>query len=166
MDVTGQRRISIREMVGEVEIKEILPTGSRHIVSPPVMDTDEDYVVYIDDEPLKDVALHLEDFGWKMDSNKKYHNGNFFSVRQGDINLIVVNNLNYFRRWEWATELAKKLNLKEKEDRVALFEHVLETDIPPLDKYNMGLSQEVFPQEGEAPQRLVWRNDLQRWEEE
>jgi hypothetical protein len=104
-------------------------TGSRVIVSPPVMDTDEDYVVLVQSIPT--FAKRLNGDGWKLDG-KDYGTGaginNFKSFRKAQVNLIVTDNKLFFARYKFATRIGQALNLAHKEDRVALFEMI--RDLP------------------------------------
>lgn len=46
-------------------------------------------------------------------------------MRRGNINVIVTPEMEFFDRFMAATELARRFNLMEKVDRIALFQAVL-----------------------------------------
>lgn len=108
------------------------PTGSRYICNPPVTNTDDDYVLFVED--IKAAYLELLDTNWTIGgaNNASYaveDIDNWFSAKKhinGEVvNYIVVSDQDQFSKWVTATELAKKLNLLKKEDRIALFEVVV-----------------------------------------
>lgn len=108
------------------------PTGSRYICNPPVTNTDDDYVLFVED--IKAAYLELLDTNWTIGgaNNASYaveDIDNWFSAKKhinGEvINYIVVGDQETFSKWVTATELCKKLNLLKKEDRIALFEVVV-----------------------------------------
>ena len=110
-------------------------TGSSYICNPPVLDTDEDWVLYTSQHR----ALHkeLEDRGYILSSKdaqgylatsddldglfKPYNRFWAYRHKETNENLIVVDQYLHFLQWKVATELAKRLNVTNKEDRVALF---------------------------------------------
>jgi hypothetical protein len=100
-------------------------TGSRYICTPPVLDTDEDFIVLM---RKKDAAM-LSDMGFKQDGSPEFYTGNdnggFRSYRRGSENLIVTSDHEFFDKFVCATELAKRFNLTSKADRIALFQAVL-----------------------------------------
>lgn len=109
-------------------------TGSRYICDPPPMDTDEDYIVLAHDFSLS--ILYYEIHGFKKFQEKDYPDPNFISLRLGEYNLIVTKSEAYYNRFCAATELAKKRNLLNKEDRINLFDMVLYgKKIPKAEKH-------------------------------
>lgn len=102
------------------------PTGSRYICNPPPTDTDNDTVVLV--KSLHESAGELTRDGWTIDGNygpdeewislKKEIDG----VKE---NYIMMQNLERYGKWVTATELAKKLNLLEKTDRIAVFDVIV-----------------------------------------
>jgi hypothetical protein len=100
----------------------VAPTGSRVICVPPPTDTDEDWVVYVRDmEAFVDMAIEN---GWELDSEDRYPGDEFNSIRKGAVNLIVTENFEFFTQMVVATLLCRRLNLHNKEDRLAVFEAV------------------------------------------
>lgn len=100
------------------------PTGSKYICNPPVITTDEDWMYLVND--LDDTHLYLSSEGWVV-SGVSYNTieNMWASYRKGVINLLVTNSQDHYNKFEAATELAKKRNLLNKEDRVALFRSVV-----------------------------------------
>lgn len=107
-------------------------TGSSYIVNPPVLDTDEDWVVLV--HSRSNARVELAKLGYTLSSKdmEKYKAGktdpfamynSFDAFRHPDTNenLIVVDHPYTFLQWKTATALAKKLNLTNKEDRIKLF---------------------------------------------
>lgn len=105
------------------------PTGSRVICNPPPADTDEDHVVFIENWLMCEALEALENYGYHVpDPEERYNNTempNFVSVRKDDVNLIVTGKKHFYNRFVAATSLARRFNLLNKEDRIALFQAVL-----------------------------------------
>lgn len=125
----------------------IHPTGSRYICDPPVMDTDEDWAIYLPNDQESKWAFDFLTRQLYNISSGEYENGSRFiayrplqvgwgaarrsmsipKLIDGNENLIVFNNLENYQRFVNATQEAKRLNLLDKNDRVALFK-LFETD--------------------------------------
>ena len=93
-------------------------TGSRAICNPPVMDTDADFVV-LDQTGI----LNLRN--WAEATTDSEYEGGTRTFRLGEVNLIVVEWEEDFNRWKIATQIATRLNLTSKPERIALFQGVL-----------------------------------------
>ena len=106
-------------------VTEFQATGSRYICDPAPTDTDEDFICLV--QPSAYDALG--DFGFKQCGQPEFYTGNdnggFRSWRRGDLNLITTESEEFFTRFIGATELAKRLNILEKANRIALFQVVL-----------------------------------------
>lgn len=128
----------------------VYPTGSRYICNPPILDTDDNYLVLVED--ARGVYSKLINDGWEdclklavdgsgkdaIDSyiDEQSYGVVWYAFRKGAINIMVSEN------WDWyvsscaATELCKALNIKEKEQRIRIFrnlkyrEHILLEDLP------------------------------------
>ena len=96
------------------------PTGSSYICNPPVLDTDIDQMFLVDD--LEKVSKILEKLGWKRCGNEEYKIDKWIAYRKDNLNALLTNNLDHFNKFLQATEEAKKLNLLDKKDRIALFD--------------------------------------------
>lgn len=114
----------ISEIIGRSA--EAIAVGSRVICDPAPTDTDEDWLVWTFGEPL-DFALQEQ--GFIREGGPDFYTGNdngaFRSWRRGELNLIVTPERKFFELFETATHLARRFNLLEKQDRIALFQAVL-----------------------------------------
>lgn len=108
-------------------VKTFVPTGSRVICSPPPLDTDEDYIAYVSDDAA--ARAKLEGLGYTLEGLPGFYTGNdnggFRSYRKGDVNLITTPDYGFYGLFKTATELARRFNLLDKGDRIALFQAVL-----------------------------------------
>lgn len=106
---------------------DIRPVGSRVTCDPPPADTDEDWLVLIRRDPTE----ALKAAGFRMDGRTKFYTGkdagSFRSWRKpgSDINIITTPYSAFYELFETATLLAKRFNLLDKGDRIALFQAVL-----------------------------------------
>ena len=107
--------------------KGIYQTGSSVICSPPVLDTDIDFVICAENIVEFDKFITASGFIESSQDEEEYDiQGEGFSCyRKDNINLIITTNYKWYLQWVVATNLAKKLNLLKKEDRVTLFKFVL-----------------------------------------
>lgn len=111
------------------QVKDYFLTGSREICSPPVMNTDIDYCLLVSKSDFIFFRTILAQNGWEQGGSYVYMENNCsFSFRREDINLIVITDPTEFKKWRTATQLAKRFNLTDKEDRVALFRAIREKD--------------------------------------
>lgn len=108
------------------------PTGSRFICDPPVLDSDDDWVILVEDlEYAKYKAARLdwysEDGGYYRVDSGSEEPGPFISLRhsEGNSNYIFTDDAEFYDRYVAATLLAKKHNLLNKVDRIQLFHTVL-----------------------------------------
>ena len=99
------------------------PTGSSYICNPPVLDTDIDQMFLVDD--LEKVSKILEKLGWKCCGKEEYQTDKWVAYRKDNLNALLTDNLDHFNKFLQATEEAKKLNLLDKKDRIALFDKYL-----------------------------------------
>lgn len=95
------------------------PTGSAYICDPPVTDTDIDTMYWVKDIYETDRIL-LKD-GWGSCGDAAYSVGCWKAYRNGRYNAIVTSNYEHYIKFYAATELAKKMNLLDKEERIELF---------------------------------------------
>ena len=108
---------------------EVVRTGSREICNPAPADTDEDWLVR-----TRNIfsTIHMMDrlvqHGYKLLGDEEYpmsRAGHFVTYRKGEMNVILTHTKEFYRKFKLATELAKRFNLLDKGDRVALFNGVL-----------------------------------------
>lgn len=108
----------------------IVPVGSRVTCSPPPTDTDEDFLVLVEDRSQAVAAL--QQFGFEAPTNAQQimeynrlgmtSGWNFSSLRLGDVNYIVTDDVFFFERFLTASHVAKSLNILSKHDRIMVFE--------------------------------------------
>lgn len=111
----------------------IAPTGSRVICDPPVMDTDEDWLVYMPEQCMDMATAALEACGATFNPEQThYPDGVVMWI--GNINVILIHDYAIFYRWVIATYWAKQLNLLAKEDRVRYFQSTVDAR-SPIDEF-------------------------------
>jgi len=103
--------------------------GSRVTCNPPPTDTDQDILVLVDRlEPFImtayqarfDVAGSVPVEQWLTTPTTL-----FASLTRGELNLICTETPDFYNRFMAASSVAKRLNLMQKADRIALFQAVL-----------------------------------------
>jgi hypothetical protein len=116
--------------VGVMErAKRIERVGSRVTCEPPIMTTDIDLLVLCDS--FEDVGAFLAGNGFELggshpvDPNYADSAFRFESYSNGEYNYIITRSEDFFNRFMAATSVAKRLNLRMKSDRIALFQAVL-----------------------------------------
>lgn len=110
----------------------IVPVGSRVTCSPPPTDTDEDFLLLV--ENMNDAASKLIDIGFsaymtheQFEDYKALHGvsrGRFTSLRLGDVNYIVTESAFFFDRFLTATHICKTMNVMDKQHRILIFHAV------------------------------------------
>lgn len=108
------------------------PTGSRFVCDPPVLDTDDDWVILVENlEYAKYEAARLSwyyaDMGYYRADGSCEELAPFVSMRHSNdnSNYIFTDDAEFYDRYVAATLLAKKYNLLNKADRIQLFHAVL-----------------------------------------
>lgn len=112
-------------------VTEMHRTGSSYVCNPPVTDTDIDFHVLVND--LDAVQEHLRQLEWEEGGSGCNGGGTVYSWRKNNINLILIPDRVFFDRLKLATELAKRFNLLNKQDRIDLFQAVAD-DYAILDR--------------------------------
>lgn len=110
-------------MIPSYLYKVSFPTGSNYICNPPVTNTDIDQMFLVYD--LYRAAEELDLLGWKecrTKNNNEYPTDVMLAFRLGVNNALLTDNEEYFNNFYKATEEAKRRNLLNKADRIALFE--------------------------------------------
>ena len=105
-------------------VQEILHTGSRVICDPSPMDTDDDYMLYVYPENVGVLEDGLIEAGFVLGGSfdpRRNRSDVFHSYKKDQLNLIVTWDRQHFEDFTVATEIAKKLNLVYKQDRIDLF---------------------------------------------
>lgn len=115
---------------------DLRPVGSRVTCDPPPTDTDADYLVLVDCLEYKAFEATLFTNGFVLDGSMILATGcetgdpdTFQSFSRDKDNLIVTSNADFWEAFLAATSVAKRLNLLNKEDRIALFQAVLYSTI-------------------------------------
>jgi hypothetical protein len=111
-------------------VRDFTATGSRIICKPPPKDTDYDILVRVATDRLDDFMKAAVIDGWTerplTGHEDEYEDcADFWPLRKGDLNLIVCVDEEFYKRFDAATHVAKRLNLLNKPDRIALFQAVL-----------------------------------------
>ena len=108
------------------------PVGSRVTCDPPVLNTDEDYLVLVAPEAMPDVHMALLRAEFALDGSNTAdavstvpEEDRFQSFSNDTVNIILTRSPKFFRRFMAATYVARRLNLRVKGDRIALFQAVL-----------------------------------------
>jgi hypothetical protein len=112
-------------------VKDEMLCGSRVTCNPPVTGTDQDVLVRINRIYLGDVAKALYGDGWNLGGSGQADD-DFESWTKGDINLILVWDLDFYARHACATALCRGLNLLAKGDRCVVFRAMLYNESPWL----------------------------------
>lgn len=106
--------------------------GSRVTCDPAPTGTDDDYLVLASIEQRLTLETKLFQKGWVLggsnlpdENNPSAPDIRFRSYSLGEMNLIITESPEFFRRFMAATSIAKRLNLLDKPDRIALFQAVL-----------------------------------------
>lgn len=99
-------------------------TGSRVTKDGWTDESDWDYVVYDPDCKLQDVYKQID--GWVLGSDAGQ--GEFASIRKYDVNLILVDKEEVWKKYIIATNLIRTLNSKTKRERIAVFDSVFGRD--------------------------------------
>jgi hypothetical protein len=112
-----------------LEVMSWHPTGSSYVCDPPVLDTDRDLVVYLAKHKWQDLVAAKDlcvAAGWELGGSVgNTDTGPFCSLKKGKWNLIVTYNQPYFAKYVLATQVAKKLNLLNKPDRIMVFQAII-----------------------------------------
>lgn len=98
-------------------------TGSRVTKDGWTNESDWDYVAY---DPDHKFANTIDSQEWVLGSNVDA--GEFMSIRKNDVNLILVDKEEIWKKYIIATNLIKTLNSKTKGERVAVFDSVFGKD--------------------------------------
>jgi len=98
-------------------------TGSRVTKDGWTNESDWDYVVY---DPDHKFANTIDPQEWVLGSNVDA--GEFMSIRKNEVNLILVDKEEIWKKYIIATNLIKTLNSKTKGERCAVFDSVFGKD--------------------------------------
>lgn len=103
--------------------------GSRYTCNPPPTETDEDWLVLINEKDYNRVLCVLNEQGFDLDNPNGHYrpeNSAFNSWRGPEnLNIILTSDVGFHNRFLAATSLAKRYNLLDRSERVLLFQTVL-----------------------------------------
>lgn len=110
------------------QVIEMEYVGSRVTCNPAPTNTDEDILLLVDDQ--EEVIVRCTNQGYVggetyFDSGAITKLPDFYSLRKGDVNLIVTSNKLFYDKFLLATSVCKKLNLLKKNDRITVFQVIL-----------------------------------------
>lgn len=113
------------------------PTGSSYICNPPVLNTDEDWLVFVPSDNLWIARSMLHSFHFTRSTQVGSYariaeqKDRFMAYRStsrcqygSNLNLIVTCDKDFYDKFKMATEESKRLNLLKKQDRINLFQKV------------------------------------------
>lgn len=106
------------------------PTGSAYIVDR-VSAADKDLVVLFESfgEAQHYIAMLTQNYGWQVCGEDYGDDGTHFkAIRRDDDNQIIVWDYIQFVRWMAFTELAKKLGMSSKMERIELSKALVDAD--------------------------------------
>lgn len=105
------------------------PNGSRYVCNPPVFGTDIDFLVYVDGYTEAHYAeKDLKKAGYVISSGDQYIRTGYPDTdiincfRKGIINVVLTCSYSFTKGHVIATHLVKKYNIREKLDRVSVYE--------------------------------------------
>ena len=98
-------------------------TGSRIICDPPPKEADNDWVLLV---PLNSFCAFMEEakeLGYEVPESPKggLYTGETVPLYRYQDNLIVTTNIKFYESFVAATHLARRLNIRNRENRIALF---------------------------------------------
>jgi hypothetical protein len=122
-------------MSDETNILVVEHVGSRVTCNPPPTDTDDDWLYLVVD--IEEAVRSFKKDGFYVDGSlmggsivpddQICKHGLFVSLkhRHDVVNIIATSDTDFFNRFLAATQVCTRLNLMNKEDRIALFQAVL-----------------------------------------
>ena len=113
---------TLRKTLGDHRVRHV---GSRVTCNPAPTDTDDDWLVL--HAVPEGTYKFLMAAGWELGGSEANMGvgESFQSCKKGEENIILTHSPSFFDKFIAATRVAKRFNLVNKEDRVALFEAVL-----------------------------------------
>ena len=105
----------------EENVVEMEYVGSRVTCVPAPTDTDEDVLILTD--CLGTFVRRCNRSGFK--DTGSYTGAAFHSLRQGEINLIITDEKEFYDKFMLATHVCKSLNVLDKQHRITVFQSIL-----------------------------------------
>jgi hypothetical protein len=118
MNLFNQIYTEILHTPGIVKFEHV---GSRVTCCPPPMDTDDDWLLLINNK-FSPLQAELWALGGSNLPKDKFTS---FSEVLGDKNLIITKDIEFYDKFVKATMLCRNLNLMQKPDRICLFQAIL-----------------------------------------
>lgn len=104
------------------------PTGSRVICNPPILDTDEDWLVFVPESVQSKAIDWLVNHGAEYPGDQEhYPDGVCFHL--GSLNPILIWDWTHYYKWVAATWIVQKLNPQSKEERTHYFAALVDGSI-------------------------------------
>lgn len=125
--------------------------GSRVTCNPAPTNTDQDYLLFVLPHTYGQFKNAILENGYEdcriaaqKNTSKPWYErltvtqsqtynfelGLFEAFRKGEDNIILTKDIGYYTKFMDATKLAKQFNLLKKADRVALFNYIIEEELP------------------------------------
>lgn len=128
--------------------KRIEPVGSRVSCNPPPMDTDEDFLVLVDEKNFEDTVYSLITSGWELggsdvcpvEEDNLVDLYGFNSLKKQSpsghiVNFIITCSEEFFDKFMEATAICKEQNLLSKVERIKVFQKILYNNDSWADPY-------------------------------
>lgn len=100
------------------------PVGSAHVCEPPVDNTDVDWLVLFESKTLLiDNINNMMSFGWRVSGDYPLDTSPtqmWYSLKKGNLNLIVTYSSDRFLRFVAAAALCKAENFTDKNQRIMI----------------------------------------------
>ena len=98
-------------------------TGSKYIC-PAVVSKDIDIMLLVGD-----ITKFIDKYNLEMNGEQvQYRDDLMVSCRYGIYNILLTADKPYFKKWHFATHIAKELDLTDKQDRKRLFQLICDND--------------------------------------
>lgn len=101
----------------------VLLTGSRYIVNDPSFEhNDTDIMILVNSKNFKNFCNDLISTGFVLCGDAEYETDVMKAYRKHQYNILITDSEDYFIQWAIATNVATKLKLTSKLDRISLFQ--------------------------------------------
>lgn len=121
--------LEITALMNNSHVESVCPTGSYFMCMPPIKDTDIDYALLPKEGEYYEAIETFRAWGFTLSSQGEveynFETDRFNCMRMGRINLIIIEERDFFDKWVIASALSTKLNLTSKEQRITLFRYFL-----------------------------------------
>lgn len=109
---------------------EVTACGSRVTCNPPPSETDEDWLVLVNQDRISGIISFLSSEGdWKWEGSSEHYQdlaaNSFMSWRKGKVNLIITASKDFATRHKLATAHCKRDNVMGKQERIKIFQAYL-----------------------------------------